>query len=118
MVRSRVDLDFDRWLELASRDISAFELQRRKMIEQVIAAAPPPQQERLRKLQWRIDLERDRSDSPMGACIRISRMMWERMMGRGGLIEHLERLRQATSGTGAVASGANVTPLSPDRDPG
>ena len=118
MGRSRVDLDFDHWLDLASRDISAFELQRRKMIEQVIAEAPPPQQERLRKLQWRIDQERDRSDSPMGACIRISRMMWERMMGRGGLLEHLERLRQATSGKGLAAPEADVTPLLPDRDPG
>ncbi|MCW8908696.1 MAG: DUF3135 domain-containing protein [Sedimenticola sp.] len=118
MGRPRFDLDFDHWLDLANRDLSAFELQRRRMIDQVIAAAPPPQQERLRKLQWRIDKERERSDSPMGACIRISRMMWERMMGRGGLVEHLERLRQVTSGKKVAVTGRNVTPLLSDRDPG
>lgn len=118
MSRPRVDLDFDHWLDLASRDLSAFEIQRRRMIEQVIAATTPAQQERLRKLQWRIDQERSRSDSPMGACIRISRMMWERMVGRGGLLEHLERLRTATAGKTPVSSRAEVIPLLPDRDPG
>ena len=118
MGRPRVDLDFDHWLDLASRDLSAFEIQRRRMIDQVIASTAPAQQERLRKLQWRIDQERNRSDSPMGACIRISRMMWERMMGRGGLLEHLERLRTATAGKAPASRSAQVTPLLPGRDSG
>lgn len=111
MVRSRKKLDFDLWLELA-KDRQAFEASRRNMIEQVIEQAPESQQDRLRRLQWRIDQERRLSASPMGACIRISRMMWEQMVGQGGLVEHLSGLHKRGAGSQAQEmKSADVIPL-------
>lgn len=86
----RQRVDFDQWLELASTDMRAFEALRRDTINRVIEQASGEQQDRLRRLQWRIDQERSRCKSPMGACIRISWMMWERLLGDGGLLERLQ----------------------------
>lgn len=114
MERTGGKLDFDRWLKLASTDLSAFEALRRSTIDEVIRQAPEAQQERLRRLQWRIDQERRRSDSPMGACIRISRMMWEQMMGEGGLIDRLHQLNSGVySGRTRRGKTAKVIPLVP-----
>lgn len=111
MQQSRKGLDFDHWLELA-KDRHAFEALRRSMIEQVIEQAPESQQDRLRKLQWRIDQERNLSASPMGACIRISRMMWDQMIGQGGLVEHLSRLhRRGAESQIKKMKQADVIPL-------
>jgi len=111
MERSRKKLDFDHWLELA-KDRQAFEALRRSMIDQVIEQAPESQRDRLRRLQWRIDQERRLSASPMGACIRISRMMWEQMVGQGGLVKHLSGLHRRGLGSQAKKmKGADVIPL-------
>ncbi|MCU0970497.1 MAG: DUF3135 domain-containing protein [Gammaproteobacteria bacterium] len=81
--------DFDRWAALARDDPAAFEAMRRAAIDAFIDSAPPDRQERLRRLQWRIDHERRRAASPLAGCIRISRMMWDSLVGRGGLRERL-----------------------------
>lgn len=69
--------DWNTWSTLARENPEEFERRRREEIEAVIAAASPEHQQRLRGLQFRIDVERQRSSSPMGACVRINRMMWE-----------------------------------------
>lgn len=84
------DMDFDQLSELAMQNPDLFESLRRQAIDEVIAKAPQAQQQRLRCLQWRIDQERRRSGSALGACIRISRMMWKSLAGRGGLLDHLD----------------------------
>ncbi len=113
MDKSGKKLDFDHWLELA-KDQSVFEQSRQAMIERVITQAPESQQDRLRRLQWRIDQERHLSDSPMGACIRISRMMWDQMVGSGGLIDHLGGLDgRLTHSPVSAFKGAEVIPFSP-----
>ena len=86
-------LDFTQWSNLAQQDINSFESMRLAAIEEFIESAPERQQHRLRCLQWRIDQERRLSRSPMGACIRISRMMWESLMGEDGLVSHMQQLR-------------------------
>lgn len=116
---NRHRVDFDQWLELASTDILAFEALRRATINQVIEQASGEQQDRLRRLQWRIDQERLRCNSPMGACIRISRMMWERLMGDGGLVERLQELTsESIPGATGSRRSARVIPLVPGRSPG
>ena len=92
------DMDFDQLSALATRDPDLFEHLRRQAIAQVIAKAPLEQQQRLRCLQWRIDQERRRSSTALGACIRISRMMWDTVAGRGGLLDHLDQVRQLLVG--------------------
>ncbi|WP_052761244.1 DUF3135 domain-containing protein [Sedimenticola thiotaurini] len=112
-------VDFDQWLKLASTDMPAFEALRRTLINQVIEQASEEQRDRLRRLQWRIDQERRRCKSPMGACVRISRMMWDRLMGRDGLLERLQELtEEGFPRSSRITARAKVIPLAKDRTPG
>ena len=91
--------DFSEWSHLADTDPQAFELKREQVIESVIQSMPDAKQERMRRLQWRIDQERRLAKSPMAACIRLSNMMWENVLGKNGLLDNLrhldyQRLRQ------------------------
>lgn len=89
------DFDFDTWSALASSDPEAFEKQRQAIVNQAIDCAEKEQQPRLRCLQWRIDKVRERSGTPLAACIRLSGMMWDAVLGNGGLVDSLEALRDA-----------------------
>ena len=90
-----VQIDFEQWSSLASLDPEAFEARRYELIEDVIRSAPLRCQPRLRGLQWRLDRVRERSGTPLAACIRMSEMMWEALLGEGGLRDSLECLTQA-----------------------
>ena len=83
---------FDQWRELARCDPAMFEERRQEAIAEVIRTAPPQRRERLERLQWRIDRERERYSDPMVACAQLSRMMWESVHGPGGLVAHLREL--------------------------
>jgi hypothetical protein len=87
--------DFDAWAQLAKTDPPAFEARRKALIEQTIECAQPHQRERLRRLQWKVDQIRDRSSHPLGACVKISDMMWNSLAGTGGLRDALLRLGSA-----------------------
>ncbi len=100
--------EFDQWVALADEDPDAFERMRSALIEDFIEQAPPERQLRLRGLQWRIDQERARAGSPLGACIRISRMMWGRVFDRGGLLKNLEDLLQNFQGSQPAEESARV----------
>jgi hypothetical protein len=77
--------DFDEWSRLAKVDPSAFEARRLALIEEFLRQFPQPDQQRLRGLQFRIDMVRRRARTPMGACLKISSMMWESLLGSHGL---------------------------------
>ncbi|RMG38516.1 MAG: DUF3135 domain-containing protein [Gammaproteobacteria bacterium] len=81
--------DFDEWATLAKEDPQAFEKMRLAAIDEYIASAPDTHRQRLRRLQWRIDQERRLARSPMSACLRISHMMWDSLLGKGGLRDQL-----------------------------
>lgn len=87
-------IDFEAWADLARRDPAAFERLRTELIEDFLQQVPRERQERLRRLQWRIDRTRERASNPLSACIQISRMMWDSVLGDGGLLDALERLRR------------------------
>lgn len=89
---------FDDWAEMARQDPDAFEKMRTAAIEGYIESMPAGQQERLRRLQWRIDQERRLARTPMNACIRISRMMWESITGNGGLRDRFVQLQGMLEG--------------------
>jgi hypothetical protein len=78
-------LDFDTMAAIAKRDPVEFERLRQKAIDEFIESVPPERRERLRSLQWRIDQER-RNRTPLSACLRISKMMWEHLSGPNGLL--------------------------------
>ena len=85
------DLDFDSMTLVAKEDPEEFERIRQMAIDEFIRSAPVERQQRLRCLQWRIDQER-RNRTPLSACIRISRMMWDHLLGPGGLLGQYDRL--------------------------
>jgi len=91
--QSDYEQEFNDWAALADADPNAFERMRQSLIDEFIESAPEERREHLRCLQWRIDQERARARSPLGACIRITRMMWDRVNARGGLVDQLQRLR-------------------------
>ena len=78
-------LDFDSLTAIAKESPSEFERLRQQAIDELIESAPPERQARLRGLQWRIDQER-RNRTPLSACIRISKMMWDQLMASGGFL--------------------------------
>jgi hypothetical protein len=96
--------EFDEWVELAKQDPSTFEQLRLAAINEVIDSAPAGQRERLTRLQWRIDQERRLARTPMNACIRISRMMWDNLVGRGGLSDRFSELDGLLRGTAGAAA--------------
>lgn len=85
-------LNFDQWAQLAKSDPEAFEARRAATIEAAIQRMPAHKQQRMRCLQWKIDQVRDRASNPMAACIKLSEMMWDSLVGPGGLRDALERL--------------------------
>ncbi len=92
MNNTQEQFDFDVWAQLAKNDPEAFEAKRLSMIEDIIVQAPPALQQRLRGLQWRIDVERERSKTPLQACIRISNMMWDMIYADRGFLWSLQVL--------------------------
>ncbi|MBT3047101.1 MAG: DUF3135 domain-containing protein [Candidatus Thiodiazotropha sp.] len=86
---SNRNLDFDHLLQLAERDPMLFEDMRQAAINDFISTLPEERQQRMRRLQWRIDQER-RNRSPLSACVKISSMMWEHMVGPQGLLGYLQ----------------------------
>ena len=71
-----VEYDFKFWASLATQDPDTFESLRKKFIEYEISKSDYSK-DRLLGLQFQIDMERERSASAMGACIRISAMMMD-----------------------------------------
>jgi len=102
-------LIFDDWSSLAKSDPDAFEQRRRQVIEQFISSVPPGRQQRLRRLQWRIDMERRRCANPMQSCVRLYTMMWDSVYGRHGL---LEVLQHGLSGSDMTSTGQSADILS------
>jgi hypothetical protein len=75
-VASQPRASFDELLELAKLEPDDFERVRSSLLESCIGRSS--NQERLRRLQWRIDAERNRSNNPLDATVRISQLMWKK----------------------------------------
>lgn len=75
-MEKRMEFDFEDWARLAQEDPDAFERKRREAVREVIEQASPEMRRRLEGLQCRIDLERGRATTPLGACVRLNSMMW------------------------------------------
>jgi hypothetical protein len=84
--------DFDEWKDLAIKDPQTFEKRRQEVLEAVIASAEPDSQQRLRGLQWRLDLERQKVRDPLQSCQRVFDQMWEGVYGKNGLLHALNYL--------------------------
>lgn len=110
MAHSRQPRDFDEWRLLAIRDPEGFEAARRRVLDEVIAQAPENRRHRLKGLQWRVDRVRERSATPLAACISLSGMMWESLAGDNGLLDAL-RGEQGVGHHDPQGPHATVIPL-------
>lgn len=71
-----MEFDFDAWVKLARENPEEFERQRLATLRASIESAPAEHRKRLEGLQFQIDMERQRSGSALGACIKLNSMMW------------------------------------------
>ncbi len=106
-------VDFDQFSQLAKSNPDAFEAKRAELIEQVIQRMPAHKQHRMRCLQWKIDQVRKQAANPMAACIKLSEMMWDSLVGPGGLQEVLERVGDGHFEPPPSASVLEFQPKSP-----
>ena len=102
------EFDFDEWSSLAKSDPAAFEEKRLELIEEFLRELPAHDQQRLRGLQFRIDMERRRARTPMAACLKLSAMMWDSLLGSRGLKNALDSLMHAA--TSATPQSAPALP--------
>jgi len=91
---SAYHIDFDDWVRLAKSDPDSFENLRKRVLEHRIARAPQDRQQRLRRLQWRINQVRETSSNPMAACISISNMMWSTFSDLGDAYRDLQQAKR------------------------
>lgn len=71
---SSYSFDFDYWKELYISDSHLFEIERAAFIEDYIESNLTDTR-RIRGIQFRVDLERKRTKSTLGSCIRIHNLL-------------------------------------------
>jgi hypothetical protein len=108
-----MDFDFEKWARLAQEDPAEFERQREAAVRATIAAAPSAHRQRLEGLQFRIDMERQRSNSALGACVRLNSLMWA---GFYRLRRELGAAARALAEPQAGRTSAEVIPLTAARE--
>ncbi|OGT21961.1 MAG: hypothetical protein A2V90_06335 [Gammaproteobacteria bacterium RBG_16_57_12] len=91
---SKVELDLEGLAALAKDDEAAFEAQRNLILQDYLQSLPEERRVRLERLQWRIDMERSLAPNPMAACVKLSRMMWDSVVGDDGLLPAISGLQQ------------------------
>jgi hypothetical protein len=87
-------IDFDTWVRLAQTDPQRFEDLRDRVLDYCITRAPSKRQDRLRRLQWRVNQVRNTASNPMSACISISNMMWSSFSHLDKVYEDLRHSRR------------------------
>lgn len=100
--RNPQDYAFEDWRQLHETDPEAFELRRKEALEAVILAAPADMQQRLRGVQFRVDMERARAGSDLAACLKAHSMMWDSLVRLRDALSELSDL-QKDGMLGAVA---------------
>ena len=67
--------DFESWFKLFESNPEEFEKQRKKVIDELIISSR--EKRRLNGLQFKVDMERKRSKTPIGSCVRLSNILME-----------------------------------------
>ena len=110
-VNEAKQMDFDKWLNLAMNDPEGFESARTAAIQGFLESIPSHSRQRLTGLQWRIDMIRQRSKTPMAACQAIYSMMWDQLAGDDGMIESLKSFASGSLITPEPKFNANILPF-------
>lgn len=69
-----INLDFDYWMQFYQENPDEFELKRKEVVERYISDAQYSER-KMKGLQFKIDMDRRKSRTAMGACIRVSDLM-------------------------------------------
>ena len=91
-------LDIAQLIDLAKNDPQAFETERKAALDNFFGSVEKDSAERLRRVQWRIERERERSANPMSACVKLNSMMWSTFSGEGGFVSVLNNPLEAQLG--------------------
>ena len=121
--------NFDHWATLARENPEDFEAARSHTIDLAIGRARAGKQHRLCQLQWKLDQIRQISTTPLLACLRMNRLMWDSVCGDDGLLVRLNQLQSAEKPARPGCHSAVILPFrrlgfdratgfrSPDRNP-
>ena len=63
-------------------------------------------------MPWRIEQERKRASSPIAACVKLYRMMWESYAGECGLIDTIQNAHNSSHGIESLQPKAKVLSFS------
>lgn len=72
--------DFDELVNLYKTDPDAFERLRKDLCDQLIESAPERMRQRLRGIQFKVDMTRLKARTPLSACLSLSQMMQDSLM--------------------------------------
>ena len=106
-------MKFDDWLQLAMNDPDAFEAARTAAIQGFLSSTPAHARQRLTGLQWRIDMMRERSKTPMAACQAIYSMMWDKLAGDHGMLDSLKVFTDEGFDSLKPRHNADILPFQP-----
>ena len=114
--RKTEDYAFEDWQRLHESDPEAFEIRRKEALEAVIQTAPARMQQRLRGVQFRVDMERARAGSDLASCLKAQSMMWDSLLRLRDALAELSVLQKdgtlaAIVQTPAEARTATVIPF-------
>lgn len=111
------DFDFEYWRRLAVDDPNGFEAERSRVVEALIERASPEIRRRMRGLQWRIDRLRERAPNPMAACVKLTGLMWDAVLGKDGLVETMQKIGACEAAASKTIPTATVIAFPGKRPP-
>jgi len=88
------EFDFELWSRLAKESPETFDAMCTASINEIIEHAAPDRQRRLEGLQWQLDQISQSSATPLSACMKISKLMWEQVTEEDGLQDKVNQLYQ------------------------
>ena len=78
--------EFEYLAKLAQENPAQLEDIRLRSVEAIIKAAPVEMQQRLRGIQFRVDCYRRIHKNPLGACMEISKLMYDSLHQLNGVL--------------------------------
>jgi hypothetical protein len=106
--------DVETLMEIAKKDPDALDRIKQEAVNALIESADESHQQRLRGLQWQVNMELNKSKTPMEGCIKISGMMHEKLWElRAALQSEEERELEAfyESDMGHMEQSAVILPF-------
>jgi uncharacterized protein DUF3135 len=80
-MEAKLKLSFDERVKMAFENPVAYESYRQKLIEDEIQRGSIRNQQKLKCMQFRIDMVRRRSNTPMASCLKVFTLMMDYFYG-------------------------------------